>query len=235
MRPRRCYLIKKGFQFRVAIFITLLLVLVSASVALFIYFGIVGLIIPEFSDESMVAKIKTARRVKDYEIVRYGLPQSEAIDIFKEAQLLSMHEKEVVSRILSRVNLHLLPRLFIFLILIGLLSLVISHRVAGPIYRFQNILREAEKGNFSPAVHLRKTDEFKELSGNFNLFFRSLSSQLNKIKASVNAIQVDIFDMQSRLEKASFVGKEEVVENIQDVMALLENLKQSLSKFHTGR
>jgi len=232
---RRRYLIKRGFQFRVAIFITLILILVSAGVTLSLYFGIIGSIIPEFSDESMVAKIETARRIKDYEIARYGLPKTENIDIFKEAQLLSAHEKEVVLEVLSKVNYQLWPRLFIFLILIGLLSLFLSHRIAGPIYRFQEILQEAEKGNLSQAVHLRKTDEFKELSKDFNLFLKNLSSQFNEIKSLANTLQADVFNMQSRVQKTSFPGKEEITENIGDIIACLEKLKQNLDKFNTGK
>ncbi len=235
MWQRRHYLIKKGFQFRVAIFITLILILVSAGITLSLYFGLIGSMIPEFSDESMVAKIEAARRIKDYEIARYGLPKTESIDIFKEAQLLSTHEKEVILEVLSKVNYHLWPRLFIFLILIGLLSLFLSHRIAGPIYRFQKILREAEKGNLSTAVHLRKTDEFKELSRDFNLFFKNLSSQLNEIKTLVSTLGIDIFNMQSRVQKASFPGKEEITKNIQGIIACLENLKQNLNKFNTGK
>jgi len=234
-RQRHCYLIKKGFQFRVAIFMTLTLVLVSAGITLFIYVGIIGSIIPEFSDESMVAKIEIARRIKDYEIAKYGLPQTEAIDIFKEAQLLSAHEREVVSGVLSKINLQLWPRLFILLILIGFLALFVSHRIAGPVYHFQKVLREAEKGNFSPAIHLRKTDEFKELSEDFNLFFGTMSSQLNKIKASLDALQLDVSNMQSRIQKASFSGKEEVLGNIQGIISSLEDLKQNLNRFHTRR
>lgn len=235
MWQRRRYLIKRGFQFRVAIFITLILVLVSAGVTLSLYFGIIGSMIPEFSDESMAAKIEAARRIKDYEIARYGLPKTESMDIFKEAQLLSVHEKEVVLEVLSKVNYQLWPRLFIFLILIGLLSLFLSHRIAGPIYRFQEILHEAEKGNFSHSVHLRKTDEFNELSKDFNLFFKNLSSQINKIKNSANTLQADVFDMQARVQKTSFSGKEKIAESIGNIIDCIENLKQNLNKFNTGK
>jgi methyl-accepting chemotaxis protein len=235
MWRRRQYLIKKGFQFRFAIFITLLLLLTSASISLFIYFGIIGSVIPELSVTSMLEKIEAARRIKDYEIARYGLPQTEAIDIFKEAQLLSNHEKEVVSNILSRINLELLPRLFIFLILICLLALFISHRIAGPIYHFQKILKAAKEGNFSLDTRLRKTDEFKELSRDFDLFFKSLSSQVNKIKELTKTIQTDISCIQSQIEKVSFSNKNILNERIKKMASSIDTLKQTLDKFYTTK
>ncbi len=48
-------------------------------------------------------------------------------------------------------------------------SVIISHRMAGPVYRMQQILRKMAQGDISgPESRLRKKDEFKQLLSDIN-------------------------------------------------------------------
>lgn len=48
-------------------------------------------------------------------------------------------------------------------------SLIVSHRMAGPVYRMRNLLSEMAKGDLSrPVSCLRKKDEFKHLFADIN-------------------------------------------------------------------
>lgn len=48
-------------------------------------------------------------------------------------------------------------------------SLIVSHRMAGPVYRMRNLLNEMAKGDLSrPVSCLRKKDEFKHLFADIN-------------------------------------------------------------------
>ena len=48
-------------------------------------------------------------------------------------------------------------------------SLIVSHRMAGPVYRMRNLLNEMAKGDLSrPVSRLRKKDEFKHLFADIN-------------------------------------------------------------------
>jgi methyl-accepting chemotaxis protein len=58
--------------------------------------------------------------------------------------------------------------LFIFLtivvILAGLISLVLSHRIAGPIFRLKLLVDALAEGKDVPPIKFRNSDEFKELA-----------------------------------------------------------------------
>jgi len=44
------------------------------------------------------------------------------------------------------------------------IAVVFSHRIAGPVYRFEKAFREARKGHIEEGVKLRTADEFKEVA-----------------------------------------------------------------------
>jgi hypothetical protein len=54
--------------------------------------------------------------------------------------------------------------LFCFILCIGLLALLYSHRIAGPLFRMKRYVDMFSKGEDIPPVVLRKNDEFKEFA-----------------------------------------------------------------------
>lgn len=56
----------------------------------------------------------------------------------------------------------------IFLTLISLVGLVISHRAAGPVFHMNRVLTNILNGNPNQRVHLRPNDEFQDLAHNLN-------------------------------------------------------------------
>jgi len=54
----------------------------------------------------------------------------------------------------------------VLIIILG--SIVISHRVAGPMHNLRRVCDEIRKGDFKARVHFRSKDEFKEVPDAFN-------------------------------------------------------------------
>jgi len=75
--------------------------------------------------------------------------------------------------------------IFIFTggLLVALAAMFLTHRFAGPVYRFEKSLEEMLKGNFNFEIRLRSSDEAKELAQMLNEFNARLSSQLKEIRA----------------------------------------------------
>jgi methyl-accepting chemotaxis protein len=67
-------------------------------------------------------------------------------------------------------------------VLVVVASLFMSHRVAGPLYRFEKSLEEMNGGNFNFEIRLRSKDEGKELARMLNEFNTKLSSQLGEMR-----------------------------------------------------
>ena len=59
-------------------------------------------------------------------------------------------------------------KIAIYILLIIIISAIISHRMAGPVYRFEQTCKAIAKGDFSQRVHLRKGDRLTDLQKEFN-------------------------------------------------------------------
>ena len=66
------------------------------------------------------------------------------------------------------VHKHLWPAIFCTSILVFLTTILFSHRIAGPIYRFEKTVETLSEGNFSIRLKLRKRDEFHEIADGLN-------------------------------------------------------------------
>lgn len=63
-----------------------------------------------------------------------------------------------------------------FLIIMAILSIVMTHRSAGPIYHFQRVFREIQSGKTKTRVTLRPKDDFQEVAKSFNDMMDSLDT-----------------------------------------------------------
>ena len=82
-----------------------------------------------------------------------------------------------------------------FLVVIA--SIFLTHRVAGPLFRFEKTLEEMKKGNFTPEIRLRSKDEAKELARMFNEFNTTISLQLKEVRALVDVLEGHLTDARS--------------------------------------
>lgn len=82
-----------------------------------------------------------------------------------------------------------------FFIVIGggvtiVFTLILTHRIAGPFYRFEKTLDAMNKKELSPIIVLRKKDEGKELAEKINGFNMMLSSDLNQMMRNAEEINL---------------------------------------------
>jgi len=77
-------------------------------------------------------------------------------------------------------------------VMVGLSAMVVfiylSHRMAGPLYRFEKSLDEITGGNLRYRIRLRKTDQFEELQNSLNNFIKSADDRVGGIKKDVLVI-----------------------------------------------
>lgn len=76
---------------------------------------------------------------------------------------------------LDKVNMMLLILLPLVFIVMLLLSIFISHRIAGPIYRLERELKEISKGDYSCRIKFRSNDELQEIADGINELLECLS------------------------------------------------------------
>jgi methyl-accepting chemotaxis protein len=103
-----------------------------------------------------------------------------------------------VSIVDSRVIVHttadfLLPILtqtvLVVMIIVGLATIVVtllfSHKIAGPLFRFKKAIEEVKSGNLSANFHIRNYDQLQGLSDEVNAMIDKTRERINLIKADV--------------------------------------------------
>ena len=73
-----------------------------------------------------------------------------------------------ITPVLNKINIILLIGLPVISILLLFWGLVISHRIAGPVYRLEQDLKKIAEGDFSLRIKLRKKDELTSIAEGIN-------------------------------------------------------------------
>ena len=66
---------------------------------------------------------------------------------------------------------------------------LLSHRIAGPFYRFEKILKQVEGGDLTPRVQLRKHDQFTELEDALNRFISSINDRIGGLQTDIDEVK----------------------------------------------
>ena len=70
-------------------------------------------------------------------------------------------------------------KIAIYVLLVIVISAIVSHKMAGPVYRFEQTCKAIAKGDFSQRVHLRKGDRLQELQNEFNKMMDVVENRIN--------------------------------------------------------
>lgn len=73
-------------------------------------------------------------------------------------------------------------KIIIYILFIVLISSILSHKMAGPVYRFEQTCKAIAKGDFSQRVHLRKGDQLTDLQEEFNKMMDRVETEIKKQK-----------------------------------------------------
>lgn len=108
-------------------------------------------------------------------------------------------------------------------VMIGLGALAVfiylSHRMAGPLYRFEKSMDEAADGNLSYRIRLRKTDQFEKLQDTLNNFIKSMDNRISDVKQITSIIL--------KILKQEKIDDDRLKENVKKLKEKLEFFKTS--------
>ena len=122
----------------------------------------------------------------------------------------------VGSRVLVRPTADFFLPLFIqaelaALVICGLATIIVtllfSHKIAGPLFRFKKAIEGVKSGKLSGNFHLRHHDQLKVLSQEVNAMIDKIREQINLVKAEVahlkakkgNISQQDIEELDKKI------------------------------------
>ena len=72
--------------------------------------------------------------------------------------------------------------IFLIIVQIALLTIFFSHKLAGPLYRFEKVCHALIDGNYSEGVYLRKGDEMQNLARLFNEMIKLTGDRIKALR-----------------------------------------------------
>lgn len=131
-----------------------------------------------------------------------------------------------IFRIERTPNFFLMPFILIILISVvgmGITGMVIfillSHRIAGPLYRFEQDLEEIGRGDLTKRINIRSTDQLVELKESLNTFTNLFDQRIGSIKSCIEELD-------------KLLAKKDDPENAARIREYLERLKREISRFN---
>ncbi len=98
-------------------------------------------------------------------------------DLLIESPELAGEMAERISNVRLQCTVAVGAILTLHVVIVVLLGLLISHRIAGPVYRVRKSMEEVARGNVNIRVKLRDGDKFTGLADAFNKMMDSLAAQ----------------------------------------------------------
>ena len=90
--------------------------------------------------------------------------------------------------VLSEVNRYLLLALPVVVLVVVIISIFISHKIAGPEYRLSRVLDGVAKGDFTGSTKLRDKDELQTLAKKMSIANHNLSSMISRQKNMIRVL-----------------------------------------------
>lgn len=119
----------------------------------------------------------------------------------------------------SKIHQVLLVKVLLYLGIIFLISLFISHRMAGPIYRFEQSARALSEGDLTHRVVLRTGDELLELQEEFNHMAQSLQDRLRQERQELERLAEE-------MEKARAASPAEVSSSLAKIQTDIKQVNR---------
>ncbi len=124
----------------------------------------------------------------------------------------------------------LIQTLLVATVVVGLatiiLTLFISHKIAGPLYRFKKELGSVESGDLSRNFNIRKNDQLQDLAVSMNNMINKLRDNLSELKKKYSILKTS-WDKSIR-PTISHDSK-----TVEDIEKTIEEISQKLEYFRT--
>ncbi len=120
------------------------------------------------------------------------------------------------------------PAVLLVLIVIALHSIRTSHKIAGPLYRFNRLFETMKEGNLPKKITLRKGDYLLKEAELINQMLDSLQKGVKEIQAAQSGLNVAISECKDVVSHAS---KDEIFKRMNDITEKGDQLGEKLAYF----
>jgi len=141
--------------------------------------------------------------------------------------LLTLEAKRglLLSTVLLSISLQVIAGLLCTILVL----LFVSHRIAGPFFRFEKVFESLSSGDLTIIIRLRKKDQMRSLAELLNKMIAGLRDKVRMVKSSFSRFDNDSERLKGAIEKV--FPDTEVIEIVNDMDRSIQDLKKSLTGF----
>lgn len=142
----------------------------------------------------------------------------------------NIQEQAIISEQVLSLHTRLWPAVIVVSLLMGLQIILISHRIFGPVYRFEMTIKEYLLGDFSTRIKLRKHDEFKEMGALLNELAIYVEQSRTEVTNFNNSAKRRLTEISEKLVS----GESSKIDEAHKILkTLVSELEASNEKFST--
>jgi methyl-accepting chemotaxis protein len=138
----------------------------------------------------------------------------------------SLEEQAMAASQFIALSDRLWPAILISVPLFMIVSIWVTHRFAGPIYRLEKSLMQIATGDLGLRVRFRSGDDFQELAALVN----QIVHQHAEVLLSVRTVHQRLLEIMAQV-RGKVVAPEELNLTLEQVQAQLEQIEMHLQKF----
>lgn len=112
--------------------------------------------------------------------------------------------------------------------LVALVCLFVTHRMAGPVYRFEKVIEDLRKGRLDFSFRVRERDEFQELA-------LALDAMISEYREKISRVKDEVEEARSMLSAAEApAGSRKESASQAKTLKVLERMKDDMNFFKTS-
>lgn len=127
-------------------------------------------------------------------------------------KLAAVYPQGLLLDIVKQVNMVLLMRLLFLSPLVILIGLILSNRIAGPIYRIKRFLRHVSAGSYGERLKLREKDELQDVAAEINHLVSKLSSEQARRQERLTGLKERVGSLETALASGAVDGERYLAE-----------------------
>lgn len=101
-----------------------------------------------------------------------------------------------------------------------IVTLFVSHKIAGPLYRLKKVMQELENGDFSQDFHIRHLDQLQDLAKTFNITIKKIRERIQILKEGLGILEQGLNN----------ISENDIAENKRTLLFELKKVSEELSK-----
>ena len=144
---------------------------------------------------------------------------------------LSIAERGRAAEEFLYIDARFWPSALVVLVLIGAHSILVSHRVAGPLVGFRRVLKVVEEGDLSIRAKIRRADYLGRDAESINAMISGLSGRLREVQEEFGKTYATWTEVRRKLGGAPAV---EAAGSLENLGAQMEALKVRIGQFTLG-